>query len=156
VNCQSVNCDTNLDIYFTADKILLTATCPATININFHPRLSQNKTLAFRCVTSNLRWYKLDRQHAFFRQCHYNTASKIFLVFTHEFWCNDSKINSGRFYRSAFYPAQLTKSGLGVMLASYWGTDSVRFAAMDDRDVVEEILEGIAEAHKDRNPLVKA
>ncbi len=50
INCHSINCAGTLDANLTADKVIFTPTCPATILINFNPELTQNKSLAYRFI----------------------------------------------------------------------------------------------------------
>ncbi len=85
----------------------------------------------------------------------------MFLVFKNEFWANltTSHIRGGAIstdltHKHAYYFPHVTKSGVGVMLGSYvHGTDSDRLAAMSDKRVVDEVLEGVAEVHDVRENL---
>ena len=64
--CKGIDCAPNHP-HFKADFVILTATAPATLAIDFEPILSQNKMNALR-------------------KAHYETSSKVVLAFRTPFW----------------------------------------------------------------------
>ena len=135
MDCSSDYSDTS------GDAVLITTTASVATTIEFSPPLSQNKTAAMRKV-------------------HYSSSTKVILVFHEPFWENTENVGGNTItdlpLKVMYYPNKASKSGVGVLLASYtWGTDSLRFTGMSDEAVIEESLLGVAKIHNRPYSFVK-
>uniref|UniRef100_F7AD23 Amine oxidase n=1 Tax=Monodelphis domestica TaxID=13616 RepID=F7AD23_MONDO len=119
--------------HLTADYAIVATTAKAARLLHFHPPLSPGKEDALRSV-------------------HYNSATKVILACTKRFWEQDGiyggKSITDRPSRFIFYPNHDFPNGTGVILASYTlDDDSTFFAAMDQKRVVDIVLEDLAAVH---------
>ncbi|MBN3323479.1 OXLA oxidase, partial [Atractosteus spatula] len=116
-----------------ADYLLFTGTAKATLNVRFNPPLPLRKREALRNV-------------------HYDSSTKIFLVFKERFWEKEG-IRGGKSItdqpsRFIYYVSEAFKSGVGVVLASYtWSDDSQFFLGMSDEACQEVALNDLAAIH---------
>uniref|UniRef100_W5NKV1 Amine oxidase n=1 Tax=Lepisosteus oculatus TaxID=7918 RepID=W5NKV1_LEPOC len=116
-----------------ADYLLFTGTAKATLNVRFNPPLPLRKREALRNV-------------------HYDSSTKIFLVFKERFWEKEG-IRGGKSItdqpsRFIYYVSETFKSGVGVVLASYtWSDDSQFFLGMSDEACQEVALNDLAAIH---------
>ncbi|TRY75662.1 hypothetical protein TCAL_01274 [Tigriopus californicus] len=135
VDCNGVDCDEGPSVH-EADYAIITTTAPVTQGITFLPQLSQNKSIALR-------------------NANYQPSTKVILVFDTPFWeMGDKSLKGGQTVsdlplKIVYYPVKESKSGVGVLLASYtWGRDALRLTGMTDDEIVEECLEGLAKIHQ--------
>lgn len=119
-----------------ADVVLVTTTAKAALFMGFHPPLPSHKMEALRAV-------------------HYDSSTKILLVFREKFWERDG-IRGGKsitdgpsrfiYYPSHSFPANET---VGVLLASYtWSDDSLLFLGASDEALKELALRDLAQIHQ--------
>lgn len=119
--------------HLTADYVIVATTAKAARLLRFQPPLSLGKEDALRSV-------------------HYNSATKVILACTQRFWEREGifsgKSITDRPSRFIFYPNHIFPNGTGVILASYTlDDDSSFFAAMDHAQVVNIVLDDLAEVH---------
>ncbi|XP_074076398.1 L-amino-acid oxidase-like [Macrotis lagotis] len=117
----------------TANYAIVATTAKAARLLRFHPPLSLGKEDALRSV-------------------HYNSATKVILACTKRFWEQDGiyggKSITDRPSRFIYYPNHDFPNGTGVILASYTlDDDSTFFAAMDQKQTVDVVLEDLAAIH---------
>ncbi|XP_068932815.1 L-amino-acid oxidase-like [Petaurus breviceps papuanus] len=119
--------------HLTANYAIVATTAKAARLLHFHPPLSPDKEDALRSI-------------------HYNSATKVILACTKRFWEQDGiyggKSTTDRPSRFIYYPNHDFPNGTGVILASYTlDDDSTFFAAMDQKRVVDVVLEDLAAIH---------
>ncbi|XP_048640436.1 L-amino-acid oxidase-like [Marmota marmota marmota] len=117
----------------TADFVVVANTAKAARLLRFRPPLSLNKENSLRSV-------------------HYTSATKVILACTQRFWEQEGifggESSTDRPARFIHYPSHIFPNGTGVILASYTKhDDSMFFAAMDDAQVVDVILDDLAAVH---------
>uniref|UniRef100_A0A8C9UKL8 Amine oxidase domain-containing protein n=1 Tax=Spermophilus dauricus TaxID=99837 RepID=A0A8C9UKL8_SPEDA len=117
----------------TADFVVVASTAKAARLLRFRPPLSLNKENSLRSV-------------------HYTSATKVILACTQRFWEQEGifggKSSTDRPARFIYYPSHISPNGTGIILASYTvSDDSTFFAAMDDAQVVDVILDDLAAVH---------
>ncbi|XP_068444372.1 L-amino-acid oxidase-like [Clinocottus analis] len=121
--------------HLSADRVLVTTTTKAARYMDFDPPLSIHKMKALRAT-------------------HYDSATKILLTFSENFWKKDN-ITGGKsvtdgptrfiYYPSNIYPAD---EKTFVILASYtWSDDSLLFLGASDEDLKEMALTDVAKIH---------
>uniref|UniRef100_W5M4R6 Amine oxidase n=1 Tax=Lepisosteus oculatus TaxID=7918 RepID=W5M4R6_LEPOC len=116
-----------------ADYLLFTGTAKATLNVRFNPSLPLQKREALRSA-------------------HYDSATKIFLVFKERFWEKEGirggKSVTDRPSRFIYYGSEAFESGVGLVLASYtWADESLFFLGMSDEACQEAALSDLAALH---------
>ncbi|MBN3326093.1 OXLA oxidase, partial [Atractosteus spatula] len=117
----------------SGDYLLFTGTAKATLNVRFNPPLPLRKREALRNV-------------------HYDSSTKIFLVFKERFWEKEGirggKSITDRPSRFIYYMNEAFESGVGVVLASYtWSDEATFFLGMSDEDCQELALSDLAAIH---------
>uniref|UniRef100_A0A4X2LKK7 Amine oxidase n=1 Tax=Vombatus ursinus TaxID=29139 RepID=A0A4X2LKK7_VOMUR len=117
----------------TANYAIVATTAKAARLLHLHPPLSPGKEDALRSI-------------------HYNSATKVILACTKRFWEQDGiyggKSITDRPSQFIYYPNHDFPKGTGVILASYTlDDDSTFFAAMDQKRVVDVVLEDLAAIH---------
>uniref|UniRef100_A0A8C5YQG8 Amine oxidase n=1 Tax=Marmota marmota marmota TaxID=9994 RepID=A0A8C5YQG8_MARMA len=117
----------------TADFVVVASTGKAAQLLRFRPPYSLNKENSLRSV-------------------HYTSATKVILACTQRFWEQEGifggKSSTDRPTHFIHYPSRIFPNGTGVILASYTvHDDSMFFAAMDDAQVVDIILDDLAAVH---------
>lgn len=119
-----------------ADVVLVTTTAKAALYMDYEPQLSTHKMEALRAV-------------------HYDSSTKIILVFKEKFWERDG-IRGGKgitdgpsrfiYYPSHSFPAN---EKVGVLLASYtWSDDSLLFLGASDEALKDLALRDLAHIHR--------
>ncbi|XP_069036286.1 L-amino-acid oxidase-like [Lepisosteus oculatus] len=117
----------------SGDYLLFTGTAKATLIVRFNPPLPLRKRVALRNI-------------------HYDSSTKIFLVFKEKFWekegIHGGKSITDRPSRLIYYMSEAFESGVSVVLASYTCSDeSLFFLGMSDEDCQELALSDLAVIH---------
>ncbi len=125
-----------------ADHAVVTTTAPVALGIEFEPMLSRNKSSALRAV-------------------HYMASSKVIMIFHSPWWLTGDQPMGGVIIsdlplKTIYYPTEPNKNGYGILLASYtWGGDSNRLLGLDQEEIFEEMMEGLALIHGTVNNLLR-